>query len=139
MTDKAEQVGADLGAINTAIKAPFGAVAGEFAGVGGGQLTVNHDTVLQAGKIIQDQVDQLSSITVQKLRDLRPGNIGDDVVSAEATKQWTEVLVTNPDSYDKRIRQYIDGLQKLADQLKTAAQQYGYTEDQIAQAFGAQQ
>ncbi len=134
--EKAEQVGADLGLIN-AITAPFGGVAGEYAAVGGGQLTVNHDTVLQAGKIISDQFDQLNTITRGKLENMQVGVLGQDLVSLAATDQWAKILVTNDDSYSNRIMQYIAGLGKLADQLKAAAKQYGFTEEEITAAFGA--
>ena len=134
--EKAEQVGADLGVIG-AILAPFDGVSGEYAGISGGQITVNHDTVLQAGKIINDQWHQLTDITRPKLAQLRVAKIGDDLVSDAATGAWNAVLFMNQDSYANRIQQYIDGLKKLSDQLRTAAQQYGYTEEQITGAFGA--
>ncbi|HEY0498921.1 MAG TPA: hypothetical protein VGD48_24480, partial [Kutzneria sp.] len=101
------------------------------------QITVNHDTVLQVGKIIQDQWQQLNDITKPKLQHLAVAKIGDDKVSEAATKAWSEILMTNSDSYASRIAQYIDGLKSLADNLRTAAQQYGYTEEQITDAFGA--
>jgi hypothetical protein len=134
--EMAEQVGADLGAINAAIMAPFGAVAGEYAGISGGQLTVNHDTVLQVGKIIHDQWRQLNEITLPKVMNLQVGVLGQDLVSQAATDEWVKIIAGNDDSYTRRITQYIDGLGKLADQLKTAAQQYGFTEEQIKDAFG---
>jgi hypothetical protein len=138
MTEKAEQVGADLGAINAAMLAPFDVVAGDFAGISGGHLTVNHDTVLQVGKIIHDHWQQLNEITLVKLQSMELGVLGQDLVSQAATTEWAKILVANDDSYSKRIAQYIDGLGKLADQLKTAAKQYGYTEDEITTAFGAE-
>ncbi|QUQ70236.1 hypothetical protein [Kutzneria sp. CA-103260] len=133
--EKAEQVGADLGLIG-AITAPFAGVQSEYAGISGGQITVNHDTVLQAGKIIHDQWQQLLEITLPKLQDMQLGVLGQDLVSQAATGEWAKILVSNDDSYSKRIAQYIDGLGKLADQLKTAAQQYGFTEEEITAAFG---
>jgi hypothetical protein len=135
--EMAERFSADLASINASIAAPFGAVAGEYAGISGGQLTVNHDTVLQAGKIIQQQVDQLNAITRPKLLNLFSGVIGGDDVSQAAADEWSKILLINDDSYANRIGQYIDGLEKLAEQLKTAAQQYGFTEEQIKDAFGA--
>jgi hypothetical protein len=135
--EKAEQVGADLGAINAAIMGPFGAVAGEFASISGGQITVNHDTVLQVGKVIHDQWQHLNDITLQKVQNLDVGVLGQDLVSQAATAEWVKILSTNDDSYVKRITQYIEGLGKLADNLKAAAYQYGYTEEEITAAFGA--
>jgi hypothetical protein len=134
--NEAEQVGAALGAIDTAIMAPFGAASGAFAGVSGGHMTVDHDTVLQAGKIIHDQWQHLNDVTLAKLQNFQLGVLGEDLVSLAATDEWSKILVTNDDSYTKRIAQYVDGLQKLANQLKTAAQQYGFTEDEIKAAFG---
>ena len=137
-TDRGEQFASHLASINASIfGAPFAAAAGDFAGISGGQLTVNHDTVLQAGKIIQQQVDQLNTITRPKLLAIDTGVLGNDLVSQAATAEWAKILVTNDDSYTNRIGQYIDGLEKLANQLKTAAQQYWFTEDQIKDAFGA--
>lgn len=134
--EMSEQIGADLGAINAAILAPFDAAAGEFAGISGGHLTVNHDTVLQVGKIIHDHWQQLNDITLQKVLNLQVGVLGQDLVSQAATDEWVKIIADNDDSYTKRIAQYIDGLGKLADQLKAAAQQYGFTEEQIKDAFG---
>ena len=138
MTEKAEQVGADLGGLG-AILAPFDGVSGEFAAISGGQLTVNHDTVLQAGKIITREWQSLHDLVQRKLSDLTIRTIGHDKVSLAATDAWTKILVTNPDSYAKRIQQYVQGLRDLADQLKTAAQQYGFTEEEITAAFGVPQ
>jgi hypothetical protein len=135
--EKAEQVGADLGAINAAIMGPFGAVAGDFAGISGGQITVDHDTVLQVGKIIHDQWQHLNDVTIPKVTLIQVGVLGEDLVSQAATAEWSKILYSNDDSYAKRIHQYIDGLGKLADNLKAAAYQYGFTEEEITAAFGA--
>ncbi|MEV6606855.1 hypothetical protein [Kutzneria sp. NPDC051319] len=134
--EKMEQVGADLGTINSVLMGPFAGAASAFAGVSGGQITVDHDTVLQAGKIIHDQWQQLNDITLQKVQNIQVGVLGEDLVSEAATAEWVKILAGNDDSYVKRIMQYIEGLGKLADQLKTAAQQYGFTEEQIKDAFG---
>jgi hypothetical protein len=134
--DMAEEAGVALGAINSAIMAPFDAVAGAYAGISGGHLTVNHDTVLQVGKILHDHFLELDRVTRAKVRHLKVGVIGTDLVSDAATAEWAKILIVNPDSYSVRINQYIDGIGKLADQLKTAAQQYGFTEDEIKAAFG---
>ncbi|MFC0439790.1 hypothetical protein [Kutzneria buriramensis] len=132
----AEQVGADLGAIG-AILAPFDGVKSEYAGISGGHITVNHDTVLQAGKAIADHWLQLQQITQSKLPDLVVSGMGKDDVSEAAMIAWNEVLNSNPDSYSKRITAYVQGLRQLADNLRAAAQQYGFTEDQVKDAFGA--
>ncbi|GAA0649219.1 hypothetical protein GCM10010174_85830 [Kutzneria viridogrisea] len=134
------QVRSDLASIDSVVGSafdPFGGAANAFAGVSGGKLTVNHDTVLQAGKVIQDQVDQLRNLVVPKVSRLQLGRFAEDFISLDVADEWNKLLDKNPDSYKNRILQYVDSLQKLADQLKTAAQQYGYTEDQIKAAFGA--
>ncbi|AHI01941.1 hypothetical protein KALB_8584 [Kutzneria albida DSM 43870] len=134
------QVRSDLASIDSVVGSafdPFGGAANAFAGVSGGKLTVNHDTVLQAGKVIQDQVDQLKMLVVPKAKSLKMTKFAEDFISLDVADEWNKLLDQNPDSYKNRIMQYVDSLEKLAGQLKTAAKQYGYTEDQIKAAFGA--
>jgi hypothetical protein len=136
--DLSSQVMSNMTAIDSVIN-PFSGADASFGSVGGGHLAVNHDNVLQAGKVIQQQVDQLNDIVRMKTNELRVGPFAEDFVSLDVADSWNKLLSTNPDSYANRINDYIDSLEKLAGQLKTAAQQYGYTEDQIKDSFGAQE
>lgn len=135
--DLSSQVMSNMNAIDSVIN-PFSGADASFGSAGGGHLAVNHDNVLQAGKIIQQQVDHLNAIVRMKTNELRVGPFAEDFVSLDVADSWNKLLSTNPDSYANRINDYIDSLEKLAGQLKTAAQQYGYTEDQIKDSFGAQ-
>ncbi|HYQ64329.1 hypothetical protein [Actinophytocola sp.] len=106
------------------------------AAITSGTFTVTRDNVLAAGRIVESQADALQKVWQERRHDLRIQPPGTDDVSIRMAKAWNEVLVDNDDSYDTRIREYVLGLKKLAVQLGDAAKTYGYTEDQIATAFG---
>ncbi|GHH36402.1 hypothetical protein GCM10017774_23170 [Lentzea cavernae] len=98
------------------------------------QFSVNKDTVLKAGKVVHDQLELLEKayrLNVPKLR--IPGS--DDKVSEDVVKAWNDRLVFHNDSYANRITLYLEKLQNLADQLKSSAEQYGYTEDEVKAVF----
>jgi hypothetical protein len=99
-------------------------------------ITVNKDNVLQAAKIIQDVIDSQSHRITDDFGRLAITAPGGDRVSIDAANQWTEKLLTDDDSFANRVQQYLDGLQKLVDNLSTSARQYGYTDQEIATALG---
>lgn len=98
-------------------------------------ITVNHDNVLQAAKIINDVLNNEGRNIQQNLSRLSVAPPAQDVVSVQAAVQWNARLVTDPDSYANRVNQYLQSLQQVADNLATTALNYGYTEDQVAAAF----
>ncbi|HJP77081.1 MAG TPA: hypothetical protein VJ914_22625 [Pseudonocardiaceae bacterium] len=98
-------------------------------------ITVNQDNVLQAAKIISDVLNNEGRNIQQNLARLSIAPPAQDVVSVQAAHQWNARLVTDPDSYANRVNQYLQSLQQVADNLATTAQNYGYTEQQIADAF----
>lgn len=106
--------------------------------VTGGTFTVNRDNVLAAAKIIQAQADDLQANWMDSIKGLRITPPGDDEVSVRTAKAWNDLLVFNDDSYQNRVRDYIDALQRLAVQLGDSARSYGYSEDDIQAAFGNQ-
>ncbi|MCC8249051.1 hypothetical protein [Saccharothrix luteola] len=109
------------------------------ASPGSGQkFEVSRDTVLQAGKIIDDQADRLNKALERAGKDLRV-ELGDgtDPVNAGVAAAWNSRLVEAEDSYGERIRQYIDSLDSLVKQLRSVAEQYGFTEEEVTTAFGA--
>jgi hypothetical protein len=61
---------------------------------------------------------------------------GGDQISVAAAKAWNDRLTGNADSYSVRVEQYLQSLQTLVDNLVTSAKQYGYSDQQIADAFG---
>ena len=114
-----------------------GGLSGELSAVPqtAASITVNSGNVLQAAKIINDVLNSEGRDIQQNLARLSIAPPAQDVVSVQAAQQWNARLVTDPDSYANRVNQYLQSLQQVADNLKTTALNYGYTEDQIADAF----
>ncbi|MEU0877700.1 hypothetical protein ABZ345_03800 [Lentzea sp. NPDC005914] len=98
------------------------------------QFHVEKDTVLKAGKVIHDQLDLLEKAYKRNVPKLRiPSNDGE--VTDDVVKAWNDRLVFHEDSYANRITLYMETLRSLSDQLKTSAQQYGFTEDEVTAVF----
>ena len=103
-----------------------------------GTFTITPDNVLAAAQIIKAQADTLKEKLENAGGDLLVVPPGDDDVSTRVAPAWNDLLVYNNDSYANRIRQYVDGLHNLAQQCAESARTYGYTEEQVAAAFGGQ-
>lgn len=58
-----------------------------------------------------------------------------DPVSADAARVFLGKLVTNPDSYYHRAKMHVDEWRATAERLKKTAQDYGYSDEEIADAF----
>lgn len=99
-------------------------------------ITVNHDNVLKAARIIQDALDNEGQQILSNLPLLQVIAPGEDQISIQAAQAWNTRLVSGADSYTVRVDQYLRSLSDLVAKLITSARQYGYTEDQIAAAFG---
>jgi hypothetical protein len=99
-------------------------------------LTVNHDNVLAAAKIIQTQIDHLTDIYREHGHSLLIEPAANDPVSTDAARAWNFRLVDADDSYSARIQDYILSLRKLIAQLKDSAKTYGFNDQDIAAAFG---
>ncbi|HEX5118772.1 MAG TPA: hypothetical protein VFW65_26615 [Pseudonocardiaceae bacterium] len=99
-------------------------------------ITVNHDNVLQAARIIQDALDDEGQQILTNLPLLQVIAPGEDQISVQAAQAWNARLVGGADSYTVRVEQYLQNLGELVTKLVTSARQYGYSEDQIAAAFG---
>ena len=103
-----------------------------------GTFTVTPQNVLAAAKIIQTQADALRDKLELVRSDLVVSPPGDDDVSTRVAPAWNDLLVYNDSSYANRIKAYILGLHNLAQQCAESARAYGYTEEQVAAAFGGQ-
>lgn len=101
-----------------------------------GKMVVNAGNILGAAKIIQTQVDALMDSIADHGTDLYVQAAGFDSVSRFAADKWNENLVTSPASYRNRVQQYVDSLNTVLDQLRDAAVQYGFTEEEITESFG---
>jgi hypothetical protein len=98
-------------------------------------ITVNHENVLLAARIIQHALDgegQQIRTNLPMLQVIAPG---EDQISVQAAQAWNDRLVGGADSYTVRVEQYLQSLQNLVDNLVASARQYGYTDEQIADAF----
>jgi hypothetical protein len=105
-------------------------------GITSGTFTVTKDNVLAAARIIESQADQLQDSLSSARDELRVRPPGTDDVSVRMTAAWNDLLVEDDDSYRSRINDYVVGLRRLSVQLGDTARDYGYTEDEIAAAFG---
>jgi hypothetical protein len=99
-------------------------------------LTVNHDNVMAAAKIIQTQIDTLTDVFREHGHALFVEPAADDPVSSDAARAWNFRLVDADDSYSARIQDYILSLRNLISQLKDSAKTYGFNDQDIAATFG---
>jgi Excreted virulence factor EspC, type VII ESX diderm len=96
---------------------------------------VERDTVLKAGQVIAGEIDKLSEKLAVAIADLQI-DANDDVNEAIA-KAWNSRLVEGDDSYAGRVKQYMKSLTDLVDQLRTAAANYGFTDEEVEAALGS--
>ncbi|WP_158847179.1 hypothetical protein [Saccharothrix deserti] len=101
------------------------------------KFDVTKETVLQAGKIIQDQAGRLRTALEDAVILLGVQLNDPDEVNADIAAAWNSRLIDGPESYAGRIEQYITSLNGLVEQLRGAARQYEYTEDEVNAALGA--
>lgn len=123
------------GEMGRGINAAFKQVNEATRGISSGTFTVSKENVLAAARIIETQADALQELWMQHVARLRIDPPGDDSVSERMSLAWNDLLVGNEDSYKNRVKDYFVGLKKLAVQLGDAAKAYGYTEDEISEAF----
>ncbi|MET0133640.1 MAG: hypothetical protein ABW215_08595 [Kibdelosporangium sp.] len=103
----------------------------------GETLTVNHDNVLAAAKIIQTQIDALMDTVDAHKFALRIEQPANDPVSVDVALAWNDRLVDSEDSYVTRINEYLQSLMLLMTQLRDSAKTYGFNDQDIAGSFGA--
>ncbi|MGW4207906.1 hypothetical protein ACWEIJ_07945 [Lentzea sp. NPDC004789] len=111
---------------------------GLMAGPSTQSFHVNKDNVLKAGTIIQDQAIVLNRALkkAEAHLDVDVDGEASGVVSANIAGLWNRRLTMGDDSYVGRIRQYIESLDGLSQQLRESAKQYGFTEEEITTTFG---
>jgi hypothetical protein len=131
------------GVVGRAVHDLFAAERAIGAIVGGTQASgqkfeVSKDNILQAGKLISDQVEALDTKYSHAIRTLRV-ELADsaDEVNKEIAQAWNSRLVDGADSYAGRVDQYIKSLNNLCAQLRESAMHYGFTEDEVTAALGA--
>jgi hypothetical protein len=99
-------------------------------------LTVNHDNVLAAAKIIQAQIDALNDVVRLNWRDIGLDEGPQDIVSRDVARAWNHRLMGADDSYAVRIDQYVSSLRSIVSQMKDSAKKYGFSDQDIADTFG---
>jgi hypothetical protein len=134
----ATMAGGAIGAAVGAFKAASSFLDGLSAGPSTQKFEVNEKNVLDAGRLIQDQARALNDALNMHMFGLRiPADAhAADRVSADIVEAWNDRLIDNPDSYANRVLDYIKNLNNLGEQLKTAAQQYELSEEEITATFG---
>ncbi|RKT51609.1 hypothetical protein [Saccharothrix australiensis] len=103
----------------------------------GQKFSVSRDTVLQAAKVVEEQIWELKRAYGDALIGLRIKVDGLDEVNRDIAIAWNDRLVDSPESYAERVNAYVNSLNGLVSQLRAAAEQYGFTESEIEAAFGA--
>ncbi|TDV50673.1 hypothetical protein [Actinophytocola oryzae] len=122
--------------VASGVEAAFKAVERATSAITSGTFTVNRDNVLAAGRIIESQADALHNLWKFSISDMRVDPPGADDVSVRMAAAWNDRLIGDDDSYKNRVKDYFMGLKKLAVQLGDTAKAYGYSEEEIAAAFG---
>jgi hypothetical protein len=95
---------------------------------------VERRNVLRAGQIITGEIDKLQ-LKLSQVTGRLQVNAEDEVGQAIA-KAWNSRLVKGDESYAGRVRQYLESLQNLVEQLRAAADNYGFTDAEIEAALG---
>lgn len=145
-----ENVGADavLGAVAGVAGGAIGAAVGllhnatgfldSLSGPSTQKFEVNKDNILKAGALIQDSASALKDKLDLVTDDLKisagedkDGKVGTDIAAA-----WNSRLVGGSDTYAGRVDAYAMALLRLSEQLREAAKQYGFTEEEITTTFG---
>jgi hypothetical protein len=125
-------VGAAVGSLFAAegfLGKMFGAAESSTQG-----FKVERDTVLRSAKIINDEIDKLMEKLTAASRNLRVKTDGE--INGVVASAWNDRLVDSKDSYAGRVREYVKSLSDLVEQLRTAAQHYGFTDEEVVAALG---
>lgn len=145
-----ENVGADavLGAVAGVAGGAIGAAVGllhnatalldSMSGPSTQKFEVNEDNILKAGALIQDSSERLRKKLNYVSNDLRipSAEAADGKVGADIASAWNSRLVGGADTYEGRVTAYVKALDGLSEQLREAAKQYGFTEEEITTTFG---
>jgi uncharacterized protein YukE len=99
-------------------------------------IEVAPERILDVAAVIDEQASALQRKLAEKLAALRIPPPSQDIVSTHAIEAWNEVIAGGEDSYERRVRAYVQELRELAGQLRSAAETYRLGEDEKAAAFG---
>ncbi|CCH35499.1 hypothetical protein BN6_82820 [Saccharothrix espanaensis DSM 44229] len=103
----------------------------------GQKFAVTKETVLQAGHVIENQLESLRRSYRDASRDLKVRLENADDVNSDIAAAWNDRLVDSEGSYAQRIMEYMTSLEGLVTQLRATAVQYGHTEEEVKAAMGS--
>ncbi|WP_246257162.1 hypothetical protein [Amycolatopsis anabasis] len=98
-------------------------------------IEIDPDKVLQVAGVIEKQANALQHLLNQRLGQLHLDPPAGDVVSKYAIEAWNELVADGESSYATRVRNYVDGLRTLADQIREASHTYRDDDEGKAAAF----
>lgn len=107
----------------------------ETATGGGAGFMVNRDNVLQIGRAFAEEAARLQTRLNEYSGKMITKPALGDPASTDYAAALNRKLVGAEDSYVKRAQGYIDELNGVARQCAAAAQEYGYTDEQIGSAM----
>ncbi|WP_232376434.1 WXG100 family type VII secretion target [Amycolatopsis aidingensis] len=99
-------------------------------------IRVDPSKLLEVASVIETQANQLQDKLRAQLEALRIEPPSQDVVSIHAVEAWNNVIVDGEESYERRVRAYVQGLRSLVEQLRAASAEYEGSEDERAESFG---
>ncbi|SFA76169.1 PE family protein [Amycolatopsis marina] len=128
MTDSAVQSGSALSTYALGASVP--------AVPGARDIQVEPDKLLEVAGVLEAQANELQDRVRAQLGALRIAPPSEDIVSRNAIEAWNSVVVDGEESYEGRVRAYIEGLRVLVEQLRAASAAYEAGEDDKAESFG---
>lgn len=111
----------------------FGAATGESAA--GVRLKIEPDRVFAAAKIVSDQADALSTALAQYGPALQIEAPSRNEVSRNAADAWNTAVADGEESQLARAETYLQGLHRLTEQLRDAADRYRLADEESAATF----
>ncbi|MFD2398053.1 hypothetical protein ACFSVJ_16690 [Prauserella oleivorans] len=99
-------------------------------------IEIAPDKILDVARIIEEQAGALQEKLAKHLGALRIPPPSEDIVSTHAISAWNEVVAGAEGSYERRVREYVNGLRSLAEQLRKASDTYQVADADKAETFG---
>ncbi|MEU6645943.1 hypothetical protein ABZ863_25810 [Saccharomonospora sp. NPDC046836] len=99
-------------------------------------IEVAPDKILEVAGVIDEQAGVLQEKLAQQLGALRVPTPSEDIVSTNVVEVWNEVIAGHEGSYERKVREYVQGLRELAEQLRTASGTYAVDDEEKAASFG---
>ena len=98
-------------------------------------IDIDPDKVLDVARVIETHANSLQGLLDQRLGQLHIDPPAQDLVSRHAIEAWNQLVADGDDSYATRVRNYVDGLRTLADQVREASHRHRAGEEAKAASF----